>query len=280
MEAFYQNEDGSWKDDACIDAVTNNDLNGLKYLHKNGCPWDEVVIYSKACSLGNYEILKYLNENGYSWDSYACGEVSTNGYLDCLKKLHENGCPWTEEACTGAVNGGHFGCLEYLHENGCPWTEEACEFASKHGDIDILIYLHENGCPWDKRACREAARNGHLDCLKYLHENGCLWNEWVCYDAQTNNHIDCLKYLLEHDCPIYTITYNECKSILNTHTWFQVYMYVKKGILNENTLHIYHKVLRIQRAWHRYAYNPESKIGQERMLKSMSENNDELESIM
>jgi hypothetical protein len=57
-------------------------------------------------------------------------------------------------------------------------------------------------------------------------------------------------------------------------------MYVKKGIIDENTLHIYHKVSRIQRAWQIYANNPETKIGKQRMLKSMIENNDELERIM
>jgi hypothetical protein len=45
-------------------------------------------------------------------------------------------------------------------------------------------------------------------------------------------------------------------------------------------LHIHHKVLRIQRAWHRYAYNPESKIGNERMYKSMKANSKELEMMM
>jgi hypothetical protein len=59
-----------------------------------------------------------------------------------------------------------------------------------------------------------------------------------------------------------------------------VYMHVKKGIIDENTLHVYHKVLRIQRAWHRYAYNPESKIGKERMFKYMKSFNEKLESIV
>ena len=74
--------------------------------------------------------------------------------------------------------------------------------------------------------------------------------------------------------------YNKYKNDFGTEQWFQMYMYVKKGIIDENTLHIHHKVLRIQRAWHRYAYNPESKIGKQRMFKSMNENNDELERIM
>jgi hypothetical protein len=75
-------------------------------------------------------------------------------------------------------------------------------------------------------------------------------------------------------------TYKLCVKKFKHKTWFQVYMYVKKRIIDENTLHIHHKVLRIQRAWHRYAYNPESKIGKQRMFKSMIENNNELERIM
>jgi hypothetical protein len=143
-----------------------------------------------------------------------------------------------------------------------------------------LKYLHENGCPWNSRVFAWAAKNGHLKILKYLHENGCPWNEHACSYAAINGHLKILKYLLKHDCPMSVHIYEKCVKKCKNETWFQVYMYVKKGIIDENTLHIHHKVLRIQRAWHRYAYNPESKIGQERMLKSMSENNDELERIM
>jgi hypothetical protein len=75
-------------------------------------------------------------------------------------------------------------------------------------------------------------------------------------------------------------TYKKCINIHRNEIWFQVYMYVKKGIIDKYTLHIHHKVLRIQRAWHRYAYNPESKKGKLRMFKSMIENNDELKNIM
>jgi hypothetical protein len=57
-------------------------------------------------------------------------------------------------------------------------------------------------------------------------------------------------------------------------------MYVKKGIINKYTLHIHHRVLRIQRDWHRYAYNPESKIGKLRMFQYMKSFNDKFKSIM
>jgi hypothetical protein len=144
-----------------------------------------------------------------------------------------------------------------------------------------MDYKNSDGSwKWNADTCKYAAGYGHLKCLKILHENGCPWNKEACYEAVVCGQLKCLKYLLEHDCPMDVGTYEKCVNEYKTETWFQMYMYVKKGIIDENTLHIHHKVLRIQRAWHRYAYNPESKIGQERMLKSMNENNDELERIM
>ena len=143
-----------------------------------------------------------------------------------------------------------------------------------------MKYLHKNGCLWNEDACKYAAKYSHLECLKYLHENDCPWNKYACEWAAREGHLECLKYLLEHDCPTDVGTYKLCIKKCKNKTWFQVYMYVKKGINNEYTLHIHHKVLRIQQAWHRYAYNPESNIGQERMFKSMIENNDTFKSIM
>ena len=197
-----------------------------------------------------------------------------------MKYLHENGCPWDELACEYAAGRGHLNCLKYLYENGCPWNSDACTDAAFGGHLECLKYLHKNGCPWNEEAYAYAVSEGNLQILKYLHENGCQWYERVCIIAARGGHFECLKYLLEHDCPTDVDTYKLCVKKCRKKTWFQVYMYVKKRIINKYTLHIHHKVLRIQRAWHRYAYNPESKIGQERMLKSMSENNDELERIM
>ena len=197
-----------------------------------------------------------------------------------MKYLHENGCPWNKIVCILAAYKGHLKILKYLHVNGCPWDKWVCVNAAKGGHLKILKYLHDNDCPWDVRACREAAYGGHLECLKYLHENGCPWDALTCKHAVEKGHLECVKYLLEHDCPMDVGIYEKCVNEYKTETWFQVYMYVKKGIIDENTLHIHHKVLRIQRAWHRYAYNPESKIGKQRMFHSMSENNDELKNIM
>jgi len=42
--------------------------------------------------------LKYLHENGCPWNEKCCEYASNNGHLEVLKYLHDNGCPWKEDS--------------------------------------------------------------------------------------------------------------------------------------------------------------------------------------
>jgi len=67
--------------------------------------------------------LKYLHENGCPWNEKCCQNASMNGYLEVLIYLHENGCPWNKKCCeyaSGLLHDGNLECLKYLHENGFP----------------------------------------------------------------------------------------------------------------------------------------------------------------
>jgi len=50
----------------------------------------------------NLEVLKYLHENGCPWNEECCEIASLYEYLEVLKYLHENGCPWNEICCSKA----------------------------------------------------------------------------------------------------------------------------------------------------------------------------------
>jgi len=39
-------------------------------------------------------VLKYLHENGCPWDERTCEWATHGGHLDMLKYARENGCPW------------------------------------------------------------------------------------------------------------------------------------------------------------------------------------------
>jgi hypothetical protein len=161
--------------DVCDEAVKINNLECLKYAHKNVCPWNE----------------------------YTCTFAAENGHLECLKYAYENGCPWNEYTCAITAKYGHLDCLKYAHKNGCPWNEFTCAYASLNGHLDCLKYAHDNGCPWDELTCAYAALNGHLECLRYAHENNCPWNKYTCLKAIQLGHLECLKYACNNECPSY-----------------------------------------------------------------------------
>jgi hypothetical protein len=139
---------------ACSIAAGNGDLNCLKYLHENNCPWS-VITCSNAAERGHLDCLKYAHENGCPWNTTTFAWAAQNGHLDCLKYLHENcrsptegrGCPWDESTTSSAAYGGHLDCLKYLRERGCPWDSSTTGWAKRKGHIHILEYARENGCP-------------------------------------------------------------------------------------------------------------------------------------
>ena len=96
---------------------------------------------------GNFVLLKFLHENGCPWDEYTCSEAAFNGHLECLKYAHEKGCPWERLTCSWAASGGHLECLKYAHENGCPWNDWTCFYAAEYGHLECFKYAVENGCP-------------------------------------------------------------------------------------------------------------------------------------
>ena len=142
-----------WSEDACQDAVKNDSIERLKFLHECECPWRKNKIL------------------------YVCAE---HGSTECMKYLLKHGCKFSNHACTTAAEFGFLECLKYLREHGCPWNWRTCTGAAKNGHLEMLKYAHENGCPWDENTCSSAAKRGHLECLKYAHEQGCPWNTLTC----------------------------------------------------------------------------------------------------
>jgi hypothetical protein len=126
-----------------------------------------------ACAkIGNIQYLKYLHDNGCEWDNWVCRCAAQEGYIECLRYLHGKGCDWYT-SCDGAAGCGQIECLKYLHENGCEWNKWTCASAALGGQIECLKYLHENGCKWDEITYEWAYGGGDEKCIKYVEENGC-----------------------------------------------------------------------------------------------------------
>jgi hypothetical protein len=163
-------------------AATN--INCLKYVHENGCPWDE---YTCAAAI-DVNCLEYAHTNGCPWNTTTTDIFAASGEFTCLQYAHENGCPLSNEVIEFAImnignnDDASFECFKYVHTyGGGVWTEVTSELAARNGKLNCLKYLHENGCPWDESTCRYAAYNGHLECLKYALEHGCPWDDETLY---------------------------------------------------------------------------------------------------
>ena len=135
-----------WSANACEDAVKNDSIERLKFLHECECPWRKNKIL------------------------YVCAE---HGSTECMKYLLKHGCKFSNHACKTAADFGFLECLKYLREHGHHWDSGTCEYAAKRGHLECLKYAHEHGCPWDENTCYNAAKNGHLECLKYACAHGC-----------------------------------------------------------------------------------------------------------
>ena len=88
------------------------------------CSEDRERFCAEMARNGNVELLKFLHEERCPWDFWTCSYAAKNGHLECLKYAHENGCPWDKRTCSKAAEKGHLECLQYARENGCPSDEE------------------------------------------------------------------------------------------------------------------------------------------------------------
>lgn len=226
---------------ACVTAARHNYLNILKWLHNNGFKWDEETFYAAAMG-GNIEILKYLREEQcpydimelytytvsssedhidtlqYFYDSnylvkenifilendYICNRDKTEhikNTISIYKKCLQSNCGclgelgFYELPCNMVAYKGNINSLEWLHKHGFSWNEETCIAASVGNQLEILKYLYENGCPWNEDLCRHAAASGHLEILKYALENGCSCDDRTYASAERHGHFKIMEYL-------------------------------------------------------------------------------------
>ena len=183
------------------------------------------------------------------------------------------------EACCSLVERHRRGdltkrCLNEIYES---------QIAIQNNHIDCLKYFHENGfnCPIYSHEC--AVYFGSLDCLKYLIENKICSQTVPCFDFYHNisnnspyfrNRLTCYQYLVEQEFDFKSYE-SEFDQMFENEQWYWIKKsfnnYVKNGIIDKYSLHIHHKVKKIQKAWIMYAYSPNTSIGRTRLLNEFQE---------
>ena len=93
-------------------------------------------------------MLKWLRKNGCPWDTNSplCGKAAMGGHLDVLQWLREQGFPWDNLVCMYAVEYEHPAVLKWARGAGCPWGKLYVHNV-QWSNLDTLNWLGANGCP-------------------------------------------------------------------------------------------------------------------------------------
>ena len=129
-------------------AVELGCLSALQRRQRRGLLSREEYLCKAAARSGQLEELKVLRADGCPWSDWTCWGHADGGHLEVLQWLRANGCPWDEYTCSGAARGGHLEVLQWARANGCKcdkWTSRA---AAEAGNLEVLKWLRANGCPW------------------------------------------------------------------------------------------------------------------------------------
>ena len=154
-------------------AVNLGCLSAVQRLQRGGRLSRQEVLCVATARSGQLEELKVLRADGCPWDANTCWAAARGGHLEVLQWARASECPWDENTCSGAASEGHLEVLQWVRANGCPWDELTCSGAAKGGHLNILQWARANGCPWDEGTCAAAARGGHTEALAWARKKGC-----------------------------------------------------------------------------------------------------------
>jgi hypothetical protein len=148
-------------------------LRALQRLQRGGRLSRQERLCQAAARSGQLEELKALRADGCPWNNWTCLGAARGGHLEVLQLARVNGCVWDKYTCLEVAWGGHLQVLQWAHENDCPWDAETCEFAASGGHLGILKWLRANGCPWDRETIIRARAIGHFEMANWARANGC-----------------------------------------------------------------------------------------------------------
>ena len=101
-------------------AVELGCLSALQRRQRQGRLSRQEYLCQAAAKSGQLEELKVLRENSCPWDEKTCSGAAEGGHFEVLQWAHANGCPCNANTCAYAAMGGHLEVLQWAHANGCP----------------------------------------------------------------------------------------------------------------------------------------------------------------
>jgi hypothetical protein len=163
-----------WNKETCRNAAMFGHLQLLKWLHEQGCPWDEDTFDAAVRYGGNVEMLEWLYKKNSLWmRGWHCSLGAISGNMDVLKWLHGRKFLWGIDTFDIAIEKGNLEMVNWLHEQKFRLkTHSSLYAAARSGDIAMVKWCLDHGCIMNKYASIAAAEKGNLEMLQWLHEQG------------------------------------------------------------------------------------------------------------
>ena len=149
--------------------VHDNSSMDLDYLIKNGCPYENLDFV--AIENNQLDCLKWIHKNVDKCDSYSYNFTKNLSFLNWLKSQN---IPFTNDIVYCSVKKGEFNRFKWFYENGFKFNSNITTIAAKHKQFDILEYALKNGCPINQELLNEAYRTNNLNIIELVVEYDCL----------------------------------------------------------------------------------------------------------
>ena len=120
-------------------AFEYGDLNIIKLFYKCETVYKRQLLFMSAAKNGNLNNMKWLYEQGCPFDDLTFPMTAANGYLDNMKWLYSVGCPLNEETFNAAAINGDIENLKWLRAIGCPWSDKIFSLAIQPKAAEWLI---------------------------------------------------------------------------------------------------------------------------------------------
>ena len=190
----------------CSIAAYNNKLECMIYLNQQKVSKINENCYTFAALNNNMDIIKYLHKNNINYDKSLLDAAAFNGSLESLEYIHKNivkEC-FVSSMSQAALN-GNLNCMKYLFGNDCDFYDDrnnSCLSASVNDNIECFKYAYKNNCELEI-SLELAVRNNSMKIIRFI-----LNNKLRGLDKSTDENImkSCVKY---GDLDLYKFCRNE-----------------------------------------------------------------------
>lgn len=221
--------------DICSSAVTNGNLQTLKWLKFIGCPWNQKV-YEEAIFNKHLHIFEWIIETGtikLNFGDMIHKAIIKNRldiFLFIKDKYQEKNEEEEKDFFTFLDSSVKSICKKNIYQFSLDnssteifdWAlaqniqeYESCisspykmhffvSYRTNNGHLDKLKLYVDKGYSFKNNYsdtyCSLAAESGHLDVLKFLKNNGAHWCHSTCEKAILGGHVETLKWAIENGC--------------------------------------------------------------------------------